>query len=130
MDPHVRTAVSVVCGPSGAAVCFCDEPHDRQAEAGAAAPAGVIRAAEAVECAFEEGPGEPGAVIDDVQLDAVVPFDCRDDDVALAVGESVLDQVVECLGDSLRVDGRPGGRRSHCQEATGLDRASLKPLRD
>src|SRR5471030_2107325 len=81
-DPHVRAAVGAVRGPGSAAVRFGDEPYDRQPEAGTAAAAGVVRAAEAVERPFEERFGKPCTMIDDMQFEPTFGFDCVEHDLA------------------------------------------------
>src|SRR5688500_4514983 len=76
-----------------AAVRLGDRPHDREAEAGAAARARPVAAGEAFEGALGDVGREAGAAVGDLEADAAVVGPRPQHDVALAVTQGVVDEV-------------------------------------
>jgi hypothetical protein len=67
-----------------------DELDDRETEAGAAAAARLVGAAEAVEGARQECGRQARSLVRDVQLDEIAPAERRELDRPCAVAERVL----------------------------------------
>ncbi|MEO9174183.1 MAG: hypothetical protein ABI317_01630, partial [Gaiellales bacterium] len=87
-----------------------DGRDDREAEASAAAAAGLVGAAESFEGAVEELGWEAIALVGDVQLDSGGHLAGAEFDRPGAVAQAVFDQVAECLLEPQPVsDDRPAG---------------------
>jgi hypothetical protein len=98
-----------------------DAEHDGQAEAGTVAPAALIRLGEALERGRQERLVEAGAVIGDVQLDAIAVARCAEHDRAGTVTERVVHEVGQYLIDAQRVGAN--------QEVVGRAREQVAALR-
>jgi len=102
-DPDIRSARRSVGDACGAAVSVRDELDDREPETRAAATPCLVGAAEAVEGPGPEVLGKAGTSVPDMKLDEAVAFLRGELDGALAVCESVVNEVHERLPDAKRV---------------------------
>src|SRR5215470_13943413 len=102
-DPGICSTRRPIGGTRGSTVSARHEFDDRKAETRAAATAGLVGAAEAVEGAGAEVVGKAGTSVADVKLDEAVPFLCGKLDSAIAVRQSVVDEVHERLPDAKRI---------------------------